>query len=88
LPIANHLKQQEVDEGGILTQSLKPRALVITLNKELALQTRNVGKGIGHHCKMKIDALNLGRSLREEAEIIENGVDILVSTYKRLTGFL
>jgi superfamily II DNA/RNA helicase len=47
-----------------------------------------VGKSISHHCKFKIEGLNLGKSLNEESEVIENGVDVLVSTYKRLTGFI
>jgi superfamily II DNA/RNA helicase len=42
---------------------MRPRALVVTLNKELALQTKNVGKGLTHFCKLKCEGLNLGKTM-------------------------
>ena len=53
LPLVNHFKQEEKEEGGVLTQAMRPRGIVITLNKELVLQARNVGKSISHFAKFK-----------------------------------
>lgn len=52
------------------------------------MQCRNVGKQIAHHSKFKIEGINIGRTMVEERKTIENGVDILVSTYLRLTPLL
>jgi hypothetical protein len=39
---------------------------------------------MSHHCKIKIDGIGLGRTLIEEKKLVENGVDILASTFSRL----
>jgi len=48
-----------------LTVSQRPRALILTHNKELVLQCRNVGKSLSHHCKLKVEGINIGRSMSE-----------------------
>lgn len=83
LPIFDDLKKEEKLEEAVLTKSMRPRAVVITLNKELVLQNRTVGKEISHHCKMKVAALNVGMSMIEERRLLGEGVDILFSTYNR-----
>lgn len=84
LPIISQLKQEE--EGvGPLTASQRPRAIVLTATKELVVQGRQVGKQISHHSKLKVEGLGIGRSLKEEKQSIINGVDLLMSTYSRLS---
>ena len=65
LPIASDFKKEEEGKGK-LTASQRPRALVITATKELVMQGRQVGKDISHHCKLKVDGLGIGRTLRRE----------------------
>jgi ATP-dependent RNA helicase RhlE len=84
LPIISQLKQEE--EGvGPLTASQRPRAIVLTATKELVVQGRQVGKQISHHSKLKVEGLGIGRTLKEEKQTIMNGVDLLMSTYSRLS---
>ncbi len=53
LPMFDLLKKQEDKAEAALTKSQRPRGLVITSNKELVLQVRNVGKDISHFSKLK-----------------------------------
>ena len=63
LPMVDHLKKQEEEVGSILTKSQRPRGLILTTNKELVLQTKNVGKMLGHSCKIKCEGLGIGRNI-------------------------
>lgn len=62
-----------------------PRAIVITANKELVLQTTNVGKMLSHFCKARCDGIGIGASLFSEDKLVKEGVDVLVSTNVRFS---
>jgi superfamily II DNA/RNA helicase len=83
IPALSHLKKEE-EGAGVLTAAHRPRAIIITANKELVLQCRNVGKQVSHHCKLKIEGIGIGRTINEENKLVEDGVDVLVSTYQRI----
>lgn len=63
IPILDQLKKEEELSQCVLTKPERPRALILTSNKELVLQARNVAKDISHYAKLRSDALGIGRSL-------------------------
>jgi hypothetical protein len=47
-----------------------------------------VGKQLAHHCKIKVEGINIGRSMAEERRAIDTGIDVLVSTYPRINPLI
>ena len=39
---------------------------------------------MSHHCKLKIEGIGIGRPMNDENRLIEEGVDVLVSTFQRI----
>ena len=74
--------------GIALTKPLRPRALVMTLNKELVMQGNKVAKTISHFAKFKSAGIGIGKSMVEEQRCLENGVDVLFSTQSRIERML
>lgn len=49
---------------------------------------RDVGKGMSHHVKMKCEGVGIGRTQAQEEEKVREGVDVLVTGYRRFKRML
>ncbi len=84
LPMMQVLKKTE-NSSHIKAKS-KPRALILSPTRELALQTFLVCKGISHHHKLRVRKLFGGTSSAKTVELANSSYDILVAGPKRLNS--
>jgi len=80
IPLVQKLKQEEMIAKTILTQPNRPRAIIFVPNKELVLQTLDVIKSFCHTVKLKAGALSGADPYTREKNMLNEGVDILVTT--------
>eukprot|EP00741_Cyanophora_paradoxa_P008171 tig00001265_g7908.t1 len=83
LPVVHNLKEEEEVEEGKTTE-MRPRALVLVPNRELALQVLSVGKQLAHHAKFSSLAVVGHKKQSEQRKTMERGVDLVVATPGRL----
>jgi superfamily II DNA/RNA helicase len=83
LPIVHQLKEDEA--RGVSTRSARPRAIVISPTRELALQTTSVAKSLAHVEKFSVTSLVGGvDERRQRAALTDRAVDVVVATTGRL----
>jgi superfamily II DNA/RNA helicase len=88
LPIAHQLKDDE-DARGVATRVARPRAIIISPTRELALQTMRVAKSLAHVEKFSVAALVGGVDERQQrAALSGRAVDVVVATTGRLAKAL
>ena len=79
LPILNQL--ETVPQK---SKNRKPRALVVTPTRELAVQVEQAIRGYGRFMKIKTIAVYGGVSIESQIKFIRSGVDVIVATPGRL----
>lgn len=82
LPILHLLKQEEGNQGK-MTQPNRPFAVILVPSKELSEQTLSICKSFIHFIKLKAGAIGLSRTYSQEKKMLNEGVDILISTIDR-----
>lgn len=88
LPIAHQLKDDE-DVRGVATRVARPRAIVLSPTRELALQTMRVAKSLAHVEKFSVTALVGGVDEKQQrAALSDRAVDVVVATTGRLAKAL
>ncbi|HVR80986.1 MAG TPA: DEAD/DEAH box helicase [Luteimonas sp.] len=80
LPLLQRLSQTEVAPGG----PRKPRALILTPTRELAVQVNDSIRTYGKHLKLSTAAIYGGAGMGPQFDLLRRGVDILVATPGRL----
>lgn len=84
LPIIHQLKQQEMVAQTRLTLPNKPRSLILVPNRELAMQVHYDSlKPFQYDIPLKFFSLYPGQSHKIETDKLNEGVDVLVSTFER-----
>eukprot|EP00357_Protocruzia_adherens_P006693 CAMPEP_0114992628 /NCGR_PEP_ID=MMETSP0216-20121206/12053_1 /TAXON_ID=223996 /ORGANISM="Protocruzia adherens, Strain Boccale" /LENGTH=478 /DNA_ID=CAMNT_0002356127 /DNA_START=260 /DNA_END=1697 /DNA_ORIENTATION=- len=84
LPMLNLLKLQEIRMDTKLTESKRPRAIIIVPNRELAEQVRSVIKLFAHDVRLTCSSLCGGVPYNFERSLLTKGVDVIVTTLQRL----
>jgi ATP-dependent RNA helicase RhlE len=79
LPLLQRLAQAEVAPG-----PRKPRALILTPTRELAVQVNDSLRTYGKHLKLNTAAIYGGAGMGPQFDLLRRGVDILVATPGRL----
>jgi ATP-dependent RNA helicase RhlE len=79
LPILNRLAAT-----GKKTKTKRPRSLIVTPTRELAMQIDNSVKGYGRFTKIKSIAIYGGSHMEKQIQALRRGVDIISATPGRL----
>jgi ATP-dependent RNA helicase RhlE len=82
LPLLQRLAQGEVAPGA--PGPRKPRALILTPTRELAVQVNDSLRTYGKHLKLNTAAIYGGAGMGPQFDLLKRGVDILVATPGRL----
>jgi ATP-dependent RNA helicase RhlE len=82
LPLLQRLAQGEVALGA--PGPRKPRALILTPTRELAVQVNDSLRTYGKHLKLNTAAIYGGAGMGPQFDLLKRGVDILVATPGRL----
>lgn len=82
LPILHLLKKEEGNQGKI-TIANRPFAVILVPSKELTEQTLSICKSFIHFIKLKAGAIGLSRTYSQEKKMLNEGVDILITTIDR-----
>ena len=86
LPLAHRLKEAEVQRG-VVARAGRPRAIVVSPTRELALQTARVAKALAHVEKFSVSTLVGGMDEREQrTRILARPTDVLIATPGRLAA--
>lgn len=83
LPILHLIKSQEKDNVKNTIKN-RPFAIIIVPSKELIEQILSICKSFIHHIKLKAGGIGLIHSYMQEKKMLDEGVDILISTIDRL----
>lgn len=93
IPMLENLKKIEDKERNSMafnqndfriTISNRPSALIIVSSKELVEQVTKVIKSLSHFIKFKVDGFSSFTKYNEEKALLDDGIDILVSTPNRI----
>ena len=79
LPLLQRLSQTEAAPG-----PRKPRALILTPTRELAVQVNDSIRTYGKHLRLSTAAIYGGAAMGPQFDLLRRGVDILVATPGRL----
>jgi len=82
LPLLQRLAQGEIAPGA--PGPRKPRALILTPTRELAVQVNDSLRSYGKHLKLNTAAIYGGAGMGPQFDLLKRGVDILVATPGRL----
>jgi len=82
LPLLQRLAQGEIAPGA--PGPRKPRALILTPTRELAVQVNDSLRTYGKHLKLNTAAIYGGAGMGPQFDLLKRGVDILVATPGRL----
>ena len=82
LPLLQRLAQGEIAPGA--PGPRKPRALILTPTRELAVQVNDSLRTYGKHLKLNTAAIYGGAGMGPQFDLLRRGVDILVATPGRL----
>ncbi len=82
VPIFSHMLRDSKRSPGV------PSTLIIAPTRELALQIHEDAKVIGRHCGFKLVAVIGGMDYRKQADILGQGVDIIVGTPGRVIDYM
>jgi ATP-dependent RNA helicase RhlE len=83
LPLLNRLAKQTPPNG-----PRKPRALILTPTRELALQVSESLRAYGKHLRLNITAIYGGAGMQPQIDNLRRGVDVLVACPGRLIDHL
>ena len=83
LPLLNRLAKQTPVKG-----FRRPRALILTPTRELAVQVSDSLRGYGKHLRMNTIAIFGGAGMGPQVDAFRRGVDVLVATPGRLIDHL
>jgi ATP-dependent RNA helicase RhlE len=83
LPLLNRLAKQTPPNG-----PRKPRALILTPTRELALQVSESLRAYGKHLRLNITAIYGGAGMQPQVDNLRRGVDVLVACPGRLIDHL
>lgn len=83
LPIINELKLEEQVAGTRVTQSMRPRVLIIVPSRELSQQIEEVCKLFVYDAPLTVESFYVGKKFKSEKELSKNGIDILITTPER-----
>ncbi|HEU0305881.1 MAG TPA: DEAD/DEAH box helicase [Lysobacter sp.] len=83
LPLLNRLAKQTPPNG-----PRKPRALILTPTRELALQVSESLRAYGKHLRLNITAIYGGAGMQPQIDSLRRGVDVLVACPGRLIDHL
>jgi len=87
LPLLHHLKELE-SQGERVSDSARPRALVILPTRELGEQVTRVFKSMAHHTRLRVRSALGGMDLAQVKRNISDPLEILVATPGRLDQLL
>jgi ATP-dependent RNA helicase RhlE len=79
LPLLNRLSKETPPNG-----PRKPRALILTPTRELAVQVADSLRGYGKHLRLNVTTIYGGAGMGPQLDQLRRGVDILVATPGRL----
>ncbi|QNP40580.1 DEAD/DEAH box helicase [Lysobacter solisilvae (ex Woo and Kim 2020)] len=83
LPVLNRLAKATPPSG-----PRKPRALILTPTRELALQVSDSLRGYAKHLRLNISAIYGGAGMQPQVDNLRRGVDVLVACPGRLIDHL
>ena len=83
LPLLNRLAKATPPNG-----PRKPRALILTPTRELAMQVRESLRGYAKHLRLNITAIYGGAGMQPQIDNLRRGVDVLVACPGRLIDHL
>ncbi len=83
LPLLQRLAKQTPPNG-----PRKPRALILTPTRELAVQVADSIRGYGKHLRLNVTTIYGGAGMGPQLDQLRRGVDILVATPGRLIDHL
>ena len=83
LATMNHLLTKPGREG----KTTRPRALIMSPTRELAIQIYNDALGLGQFTDLSIGLVYGGVDYKQQRDMVEEGVDILIGTPGRLIDY-
>ena len=83
LATMNHLLTKPRGEG----KTTQPRALIMSPTRELAIQIYNDALGLGQFTDLKIGLVYGGVDYKQQRDMVEEGIDILIGTPGRLIDY-
>ncbi len=83
LATMNHLLTRESKSG----KKIRPRALIMSPTRELAIQIYNDALGLGQFTDLSIGLVYGGVDYKQQRDMVEEGVDILIGTPGRLIDY-
>ena len=80
LPIIELIKREEEETNNIQAKVARPKALIITPTRELAIQIGQIAKSLSHFAKFRVQCFTSGTPARSEKKKLQTPMDIVVTT--------